>query len=132
MEYPRPGFNADAVELRVVSGSTEESGPGLIWARLDHELIAGEAASKFQQVATLCDLGAAVGWEHDDNDQAFINPDVTLQLLRLPQTEWILFDSAVERSSPNLGCCRTTLADEAGVIGWVLQSQMVAPEEIRL
>ncbi len=132
MEYPRPGFNADAVELRVVSGSTEESGPGLIWARLDHELIAGESTSKFQQVATLSDLGAAVGWEHADDEQAFINPDVTLQLLRLPISEWILFDSAVERSSPNLACCRTTLADEAGVIGWVLQSQMVAPEEIQL
>ena len=132
MDYPRPGFNADSVEMRVISGSTEESGPGLIWARLDYPLIGGEATSKFQQVATLSDLGAAVGWEHGDDDQAFINPDVTLQLLRLPISEWILLDSGVERSSLNLACCRTTLTDELGVIGWVLQSQMIAPEEIQL
>ena len=132
MEYPRPGFNADAVELRVITGSTEESGPGLIWARLDHALIAGESASKFQQVATLSDLGAAVGFEYAEGEQSFINTDVTLQLLRLPQSEWILLDSAVARSSTNLACCRTTLIDEIGVIGWVLQSQMIAPEEIQL
>jgi hypothetical protein len=131
MEYPRPGFNADAVELRVSSGSTEESGPGLVWARLDHALIAGESASKFQQVATLSDLGAAVGFEYVEGEQSFINTDVTLQLLRLPQSEWILLDSAVARSSTNLACCRTTLIDEIGVIGWVLQSQMIAPEEIQ-
>ena len=132
MEYPRPGFNADAVELRVINGSTEESGPGLIWARLDHALIADEPTSKFQQVATLSDLGAAVGWEYVEGEKSFINADVTLQLLRLPQSEWVLLDSAVERSSTNLACCRTTLHDEIGVIGWVLQSQMIAPDEIRL
>jgi hypothetical protein len=80
----------------------------------------------------LSDLGAAVGFEYAEGEQSFINTDVTLQLLRLPQSEWILLDSAVARSSTNLACCRTTLIDEIGVIGWVLQSQMIAPEEIQL
>ncbi|MEC9474183.1 MAG: thioesterase family protein [Actinomycetota bacterium] len=131
MNYPRPGFNADAVELRVIRGSTEESGPGLIWARLDHPLVAGESPSRFQQAATLCDLGAAVGWEHSDDDQPFINTDVTLQLLRSPESEWILFDSAVHRVSSNLACCNTTLMDQSGLLGWVMQSQMVAPDSIQ-
>ena len=50
VDYPRPGFNADAVDLRVIRGSTEEPGPGLIWIRLDHPLVAGESPSKFQQI----------------------------------------------------------------------------------
>ena len=131
MEYPRPGFNADAVELRILSGSTEEPGPGRIWARLDHRLVAGESPSMFQQIATLSDLGAAVGWEHSDDDQPFINTDVTLQLLRPPQSEWILFESYSQRVSSNLACCRTTLMDLNGPLGWVLQSQMVAPETLQ-
>ncbi len=131
MEYPRPGFNADAVELRILSGSTEEPGPGRIWARLDHLLVAGESPSMFQQIATLSDLGAAVGWEHSDDDQPFINTDVTLQLLRPPQSEWILFESEAQRVSNNLACCRTTLMDPKGPLGWVLQSQMVAPDALQ-
>jgi len=131
MEYPRPGFNADAVELRILSGSTEEPGPGRIWARLDHLLVAGESPSMFQQIATLSDLGAAVGWEHSDDDQPFINTDVTLQLLRPPQSEWILFESEAQRVANNLACCRTTLMDPKGPLGWVLQSQMVAPDALQ-
>ena len=48
VDYPRPGFNADAVDLRVIKGSTEEPGPGLIWIRLTTP-VAGESPSKFQQ-----------------------------------------------------------------------------------
>ena len=131
IEYPRPGFNADAVDLRILSGSTEEPGPGLIWARLDHPLVAGESPSLFQQVATLSDLGAAVGWENADDDQPLINTDVTLQLLREPENEWVLFESNVQRVTNNLACCKTTLTDQAGLLGWVLQSQMVAPSNIQ-
>ena len=80
---------------------------------------------------TLSDLGAAVGWEHSDDDQPFINTDVTLQLLRPPQSEWILFESDVQRVSNNLACCRTTLTDLTGPLGWVLQSQMVAPDTLQ-
>ena len=76
MLITRDRANADAVDLRVIKGSTEEPGPGLIWIRLDHPLVAGESPSKFQQISTLCDLGAAVGWENSDDDQPFINSDV--------------------------------------------------------
>lgn len=131
IEYPRPGFNADAVDLRILSGSTEEPGPGHIWARLDHPLVAGESPSPFQQIATLSDLGAAVGWENTENDQPLINTDVTLQLLREPQNEWVLFESNVQRVTNNLACCKTTLTDQAGLLGWVLQSQIVAPSNIQ-
>ncbi|HAA65895.1 MAG TPA: hypothetical protein DCE10_03510 [Acidimicrobiaceae bacterium] len=131
MNYPRPGFNADAVDFRVIEGSTEEPGPGLIWARLDHRLVGGELPSMFQQVATLSDLGAAVGWENSDDDQPFINTDVTLQLLRPPQDEWILFESETRRVTNNLACCTTTLMDQVGLVGWVLQSQIVAPVGIQ-
>jgi hypothetical protein len=130
MQYPRPGFNADAVDQRVLEGSTEEPGPGRIWLRLDHGLMAGETTTPFQRVATLSDLGAAVGWETGANDASYINTDVTLQLVRRPRGEWFLFDSASVHGIDGVACCRTTISDELGVLGWVMQSQVEAPPEI--
>ena len=79
IDYPRPGFNADAVDLRFVGGSTEEPGPGRTWLRLEHPLMAGEPPSPLAQIATLADLGAAIGWDYSPTGGAYINTDVTLQ-----------------------------------------------------
>ena len=68
--------------------------------------------------------------ENSDDDQPFINTDVTLQLLRPPQDEWILFESETRRVTNNLACC-TTLMDQVGFGGLVLQSQIVAPVGIQ-
>ena len=130
IEYPRPGFNADGVDIRFVDGSTEEPGRGLTWIRLDHELMAGETTTPFGRVATLCDLGAAVGWDYSPSGGAYINTDVTLQLLREPVGEWILFDSATDPTPHGLACCRSEIADQRGLLGWVLQSQVEAPPEM--
>lgn len=129
-DYPRPGFNADGIDLRIIEGSTEEPGPGRIWIRLDHPLMEGEQATNFQQMATMCDLGAAVGWEESATGATFINTDVTLQLLRRPTSEWVLFESGITMGSDGVACCRTTLSDPYGPLGWVLQSQVEAPPEI--
>ena len=130
IEYPRPGFNADGVDIRFVDGSTEEPGRGLTWIRLDHELMAGETTTPFGRVASLCDLGAAVGWDYSPSGGAYINTDVTLQLLREPVGEWILFDSATDSTPQGLACCHSEIADQQGRLGWVLQSQVEAPSEM--
>jgi acyl-coenzyme A thioesterase PaaI-like protein len=129
-EYPRPGFNADAVDLRVLEGSTEDAGPGRIWMRLDHRLVAGEDPTPFQQVATLSDLGAAVGWEPSPSGASLINTDVTLQLLRVPRGPWFLFESHIDHGDDGIACCRSVISDGLGVLGWVLQSQVEAPAAI--
>jgi len=101
-----------------------------MWIRLDHPLIEGEETSPLQTIATLSDLGAAVGWIESSDGGSFINTDVTLQLLRRPQGQWFLFDSCSEESSEGLACTRSTISDREGHLGWVLQSQMEAPPEI--
>ena len=130
MEYPRPGFNADAVDLRAIQGSTEDPGAGVMWMRLDHDLIEGQPTSLFQQLATLSDLGAAVGWEPSLSDTPLINTDVTLQLTRRPGGEWLLFESGITHGVGGVSVCRTTISDEFGLLGWVMQSQLEAPPEI--
>ena len=63
-DYPRPGFNADGVELRPIEGTTETSGPGRIWMRLRTPVVAGEPTSPLLSLLAMSDLGIAVGWEH--------------------------------------------------------------------
>ncbi|WP_420624351.1 thioesterase family protein [Candidatus Poriferisodalis sp.] len=130
IDYPRPGFNADAVDLRFVGGSTEEPGPGRTWARLNHPLVAGEETSPLARIATLADLGAAVGWDYSPTGGAYINTDVTLQLLRPPAGEWIFFDAETLGTSQGLAGTHSVIFDQHGLLGWVLQSQVTAPAEI--
>lgn len=130
IDYPRPGFNADAVDFRFVGGSTEEPGPGRTWLRLDHPLMAGEETSPLVRVATLADLGAAVGWDFSPSGGAYINTDVTLQLLRVPAGEWFYFNAATVVAPAGLAGTHTAISDHHGLLGWVLQSQVEAPAEI--
>ena len=130
IDYPRPGFNADAVDLRFVGGSTEEPGPGRTWLRLDHRLMAGEKPSPLVQIAALADLGAAIGWDFSPSGGAYINTDVTLQLLRVPLGEWFYFDAATVGTAQGLAATHTAIWDQHGQLGWVLQSQVEAPAEI--
>jgi hypothetical protein len=127
LEYPRPGFNCDAAELRPLRGSTEESGPATIWARLRQPVVAGSVLTPLQRAATLSDFGAAVGWEWSPSGAAFINPDVTLHLVRYPEGEWICLDSATVADAGGVGLCETVLWDERGPFGRVLQSQVESP-----
>ncbi|HCB34006.1 MAG TPA: hypothetical protein DEP69_02180 [Acidimicrobiaceae bacterium] len=131
-DYPRPGFNVDAVDVRFVDNTAGQPGPGRSWIRLEHPLVAGRAATQFTTVATLCDLGAAVGWDRSLDGAAFVNTDVTLQLLREPVGEWILFDSRTDDAGVGIACCHSVISDQAGPLGWVLQSQVEAPPELGL
>jgi hypothetical protein len=126
-DYPRPGFNCDTAELRYVSGSNEVSGPAVVWARLTSPLIAGVPTSAFVRVATIADLAAAAGFERGPNDEAFINADVTLQLDRLPQGEWLGLDAQTYRSAGGIGHNEAVVFDVAGPFGRVIQSLVESP-----
>ncbi|MFN0026976.1 MAG: thioesterase family protein [Acidimicrobiales bacterium] len=127
MVYPRPGFNCDAVELRPIRSTTEDEGPGLIWVRLRHPVVAGQPASPTLAMMTLSDFGIAVGWQRSPAGADFINADVTLQLNRPPLGPWVLFASRVHASAAGYGFCETVLADDAGLFGRILQSLVEAP-----
>lgn len=131
-EYPRPGFNCDAVELRIVSGSTEESGPGIMWHRLLSPLVAGEPTSPFAAVATLSDLAAATAWQYSPNGTSFINSDVTMQLTRLPIDGWLCLDAANEAAGHGIGLNHAVMYDRVGPVGRILQTLVESPIQLRL
>lgn len=127
INYPRPGFNVDAVQVRVVRGSTEEPGPGVIWARLVVDLIKGEEVDELDRAATLSDLAAAAGWDIGPNGSVFINPDITLQLKQMPLGQWLAFDAANSIGPLGFGYNDATIYDQSGRIGRVIQSLVQSP-----
>jgi acyl-coenzyme A thioesterase PaaI-like protein len=129
-DYPRPGFNCDAVELRPLQGTTETAGPGVTWVRLRTPVVDGEPTSGLVSMMTLSDVGIAVGWEPSPSGAAFINPDVTLQVNRYPLGEWVLMDSRVHAAASGVGFCETVLTDDAGPFGRVLQTLVEAPASL--
>ena len=130
-DYPRPGFNCDAVELRPVSGNTEDPGPGVIWLRVRQPVVAGSELTPLQAVSCASDLGAAVGWEPSTTGQAMINPDITLQLTRHPTGPWLLFASQIHLTPAGLGFMETTVSDDEGPFGRILQTQLESPYQLR-
>lgn len=131
VDYPRPGFNCDAAELRFVSGSTESSGPAVVWARLTSPLMAGEPLTPLVMTATVGDLAAAAGWEHEPDQPAFINPDISLHLNRYPAGPWICIDARNHRSAGAVAFNEATFSDDRGPFGRVLQSLVEAPNAIQ-
>ncbi len=125
--YPRPGFNCDVFELRCLIGSTEEPGPGVVWARMKTALMAGEPVGPVQLVATVSDLGNAVGWQHSPAGEPMVNPDVTLQLLRYPRGEWVCLDAHCRTTASGIGMMETTLWDGDGRFGLALSTIMESP-----
>lgn len=122
--YPRPGFNCDVFELRCLLSSTEDPGPGIIWARMKTELVAGSKPNPVHLLATASDLGNAVGWEPSLADEPMVNPDVTLQLFRYPRAEWVCLESRSRSTSAGIGMMETKLWDGDGQFGRVLSTTM--------
>lgn len=129
-DYPTPGFNCDTAELRYQKGSHEEEGPGTTWIRLLSRLIESSENSPFVTAATISDLAAATGWEPSPTGGNYINPDVTLQLHRLPEGEWMALDAAAEHTGNGVALMSATVFDQRGAIGRILQSLVETPVQL--
>ena len=125
--YPRPGFNCDVFELRCLTGSTEEAGPGTVWARLLVGVVEGQPPHPVHALATVADLANAVGWDRSPNDQAMINPDLTLQLVRYPTGPWIGLEARATATGDGIGIMESTLWDGDGRFGRVLSTTVESP-----
>ncbi len=122
--YPRPGFNCDVFELRCLEGSTEDPGPGTIWVRMLPKLVADVVDHPVFPLATLADLGNAVGWDWSPEGHPMVNPDVTLQLFRYPVGQWVCLQSASRVTGAGVGLMETRLWDGEGQFGLTLSTSM--------
>ncbi|MFL5898910.1 MAG: thioesterase family protein [Solirubrobacterales bacterium] len=115
-----------AMEVRFVSGAFVEPGPAIVWLRMRQPLVAGEDPTPLQRTLVVADVGNGVSASLDFRRFLFINVDLTVQLERMPEGEWIGVD-AVTLPQPNgVGTAESVLFDRGGRIGRGLQTLLIA------
>lgn len=114
-------FHRHAIEIREIYGSFSEPGPGAIWARIVKPIIAGEPVTPAQRAIAVADFPNGVSRELDKN-WVFMNPDLTVHLMRYPQGEWAGLEAVSYYSDIGRGIATGTLFDEEGVVGRTTQT----------
>jgi hypothetical protein len=113
-----------AMESRFVAGSFLEPGPATVWMRMRHPLVPDEPPSPLSRVLIAADSGNGVSAALDFRDWRFINPDLTVYLLRHPVGEWVALE-ATTTATAGIGLADTTLHDHQGPIGRSTQALFV-------
>jgi hypothetical protein len=115
------GGYGELVENRLAEGRVAE-GPSAVWFRLRHALVAGESPSPYQRVAVAADSGNGISAVLDIEHYRFVNCDLTINLLRRPQGEWICLRSRSLLGGNGCGLAESALYDEAGLVGRATQT----------
>lgn len=112
---------ADLVETRIARGRFF-NGPCAIWFRLRYPLLEGEIPSVYQRVAVAADSGNGISAILDFAKYSFVNSDLTVNLLRRPQGEWICLDARTHLGPNGCGLAESTIFDTHGLVGRATQS----------
>jgi hypothetical protein len=119
-------FGGDGLEIKFVDGAFDTPGPAAAWFRMRVPIVAGEPVSPLQRTLAAADFGngisASVSWD----DYSFVNPELTVYLLREPAGEWVGLDSRTAIDARGFGLAESVLYDEQGAIGRALQSLYVS------
>jgi hypothetical protein len=113
-----------AMEFRFVAGSFLELGPATVWMRMRHPLVHSEHPSPLCRVLIAADSGNGVSAALDFRTWRFINPDLTVYLLRYPVGEWVALEASTT-AADGVGLADTTLHDEQGPIGRSAQALFI-------
>ncbi len=111
----------ELIEGRIAQGVAFR-GPSAVWFRLRHPLVAGEAPSGLQRVAVAADSGNGISATLDFHRYIFVNSDLTINLLRKAQGEWICIDARTLLGPDGGGLAEARIFDAGGLVGRSTQS----------
>jgi len=114
------------VENRLAAGRFFK-GPCAAWFRMNHPLVEGEVPSGYQRAAVAGDSGNGISAALDFKKYVFFNCDLTINLFRRPEGEWICLESRSLFGDNGCGLAESALYDERGMIGRATQSLAVRP-----
>jgi hypothetical protein len=127
----QPAFHTDGAEHRFTEGAWDQPGPVAVWIRLRVPVLVGEEPSGVQRAVAAADFGNGVSTGLPFEQFTFINPDLTVHLLRPPTGEWIGLRSAsrygLDGVSTGAGMAESELFDLSGRVGRSIQSLLLAP-----
>ncbi len=116
-----------AMETRYAIGSFTAPGPASVWFRMRFPLVAGEPIDPLSRVLTAADSGNGVSQVLDIRAHIFMNPDLTVHLVRYPTGEWVCLDAVTTIDPSGIGLADTQLSDVRGPIGRGSQSLYITP-----
>jgi hypothetical protein len=114
-----------AMELRFVAGAFTEVGPATAWLRMRHPLVGEEPPSPLQRALIAADVGNGISAAVDFRHFVFVNVDLTVQLERLPEGEWVCLDAVTLPRPTGNATAESALSDERGRIGRAMQTLLV-------
>ena len=120
-------FATRACEHRFAAGGWAEPGPVAVWIRLTVPVVPGEEPTGLQRTAAAADFGNGVSSVLPWDQFLFINPDLTVHLLRPADGEWIGLRAITRIGTQGAGLAQSSLHDVRGLVGRSLQSLFVAP-----
>ncbi len=112
---------AELIDSRVAQGVFFR-GPSAVWFRMRYPLLEGEEPSPVQRVAVAADSGNGISAMLDFSRYVFVNSDLTVNLLRKPQGEWICIDARTFLGPGGNGLAESRIFDQLGLIGRATQS----------
>jgi hypothetical protein len=118
----------DLIESRIAAGVFFR-GPSAVWFRMRHPLVAGEAPSALARVAVAADSGNGISAILDFGRYVFVNSDLTINLLRKAQGEWICIDARTLLGPDGGGLAEARIFDAAGLVGRSTQSLAIRLRE---
>lgn len=121
-----PAFHSHACEHRFIEGGWLHQGPAAVWIRLTVPVVEGEDPTGLQRVAAAADFGNGVAGALPIERFTFINPDLTVHVLRPPAGPWIGLRSVSHYGHRGAGLAESALFDERGRLGRSVQSLLVA------
>jgi Acyl-CoA thioesterase C-terminal domain/Acyl-CoA thioesterase N-terminal domain len=115
-----------AMEVRFVSGGFLEPGPATVWLRMRQPLLAGEEPTPLQRTLVVADVGNGVSASLDFRRFLFINVDLTVQMERMPEGEWICAAAVTLPQPSGTGTAESVLYDRQGRVGRGLQTLLIS------
>ena len=104
-----------AVDL--VPGRPRECGEfATTWTRLRCQVVEDEETSPIVRLAALVDFASGTGNAMDYSTYSSINPDLSINVLREPRSEWIALRGVTFRASDGVGQSHSTVHDLEGPI----------------
>ena len=122
--FTRPVGYHTSMEIKYVAG-TWGKGPVQAWMRMRGQLVAGETPSPLSRVLAAADSGNGVSVVLPPDQYTFINPDLTVTLMRPMRGEWVCLDAITLPETQGIGLADTRLWDQAGVIGRGAQTLVI-------
>lgn len=118
-------FHNEGVEMRWVVNRFDAPGPGVVWIRLRGNVVDDEPPSGIQRVVAAADFGNGVSKSLPMEGYLFVNPDLTVYVLREPVGEWVCLDSRTLHGPTGTGLAESALYDGRGQVGRSAQSLLL-------